>query len=224
MEKMKNINTYIDHTLVSRDPVSKDLDKAVNDAIKYKFKGVCVTPVWIDYVQERLHANNVLVVTVIGFPYGQFTTETKIFEAKDALKRGADELDFIINVSKVHEKDEAYLKKELKEIREATKGTTIKLILETGLLNDEEKKFAAKLGVDAGFNFIKTSTAVGTTGATVHDVELIYAITKGKSKIKASGGIKTIKSAEEMIAAGADRIGTSNGVSLIEGTEATSHY
>lgn len=220
----KNINEYIDHTLLKRDVLTKEIDQAVNDAIKYKFKGLCIAPFWISHVSKILHENNVLVVTVIGFPYGQQSMKTKAFEAKRAIKDGADELDFIINASKLHEKDQYYLKKELSLLRKVTKSKTIKLIIETGLLNKEEKELATILGVEAGFNFIKTSTAVNTTGATVEDVKLMKKIINGRAKIKASGGIRNLKQAQELIKAGADRIGTSNGIDIIRGLEGKSEY
>lgn len=220
----KNINEYIDHTLLKRDVLTKEIDQAVNDAIKYKFKGLCIAPFWISHVSKILHENNVLVVTVIGFPYGQQSMKTKAFEAKRAIKDGVDELDFIINASKLHEKDQDYLKKELSLLRKVTKNKTIKLIIETGLLNKEEKELATTLGVEAGFNFIKTSTAVNTTGATVEDVKLMKKIINGRAKIKASGGIRNLKQAQELIKAGADRIGTSNGIDIIRGLEGKSDY
>lgn len=220
----KNINEYIDHTLLKRDVLTKEIDQAVNDAIKYKFKGLCIAPFWVSHVQEKLHKNNVLVVTVIGFPYGQQSARTKAFEAKQAIKDGADELDFIINASKLHEKDQEYLRKELALLRKVTKNKIIKLIIETGLLNKEEKELATKLGVEAGFNFIKTSTAVNTSGATVEDVKLMKKVIDGRAKIKASGGIRTLNQAEELIKAGADRLGTSNGIDIVKGLEGKSSY
>ncbi|AHK22571.1 deoxyribose-phosphate aldolase [Candidatus Hepatoplasma crinochetorum] len=220
----KNINEYIDHTLLKRDVLTKEIDQAINDAIKYKFKGLCIAPFWVSHVQEKLHKNNVLVVTVIGFPYGQQSARTKAFEAKQAIKDGADELDFIINASKLHEKDQDYLRKELALLRKITKNKIIKLIIETGLLNKEEKELATKLGVEAGFNFIKTSTAVNTSGATVEDVKLMKKIIDGRAKIKASGGIRTLNQAEELIKAGADRLGTSNGIDIVKGLEGKSSY
>lgn len=222
--EINELSKYIDHTLVSRDPKAKDLDRVIEEAIKYNFKSLCITPVWINYAKQRLHDANILVCTVIGFPYGQHTIKTKVFEAKDAIKRGVDELDFVINVSKLHDNDEKYLKKELKAIRKATKGKTIKLIIETGLLNDEEKKLASKLGAEAKFNFIKTSTGIGTSGATVRDVKLIKSIVKDKAKIKASGGVRNASTAMEMIEAGAERIGTSNGVSIMSGQTGKNTY
>ncbi len=195
------------------------MKKVVEEAIKYNFKGLCINPTWIKYVKDKLNKNGILVVTVIGFPFGQFTTETKVFEAKDAIKNGVDELDFIANVSKIHEKDTEYLKNELNEIRKATKGKTIKLIIETGLLNNEEKTYITKLGIEAGFDFIKTSTAVNTTGATLEDVKLIKSLISGDTKIKASGGVRTLEDAKKLIEAGANRIGTSNGIDIINGKD-----
>ena len=218
------INKYIDHTILKRDALTAEVIAARDAAIKYDFAGLCVNPTWIETVKEDLHKNGLLVIVVIGFPYGQFTTEAKISEAKDAIAKGADELDFITNVTKVHERDSKYLENELSEIRKATKGKVIKLIIETGLLNDEEKVYITNLGAEAGFDFIKTSTAVGTTGATVHDVSLMKVIIDGRAKIKASGGVRNIKDAQALIDAGADRIGTSNGIDIVEGKTAKTGY
>lgn len=218
------LNKYIDHTLVKRDVTKKEIDAAVKDAIKYKFKSLCIHPQWIEYVKAKLHKAGVLVCVVIGFPFGQQSIATKIFEAKEAMKWGADELDFVINVSRLHDKDVKYLKKEMTEIRKATKGKTIKLILETALLNTEEKKLGTKIGFEAKWDFIKTSTAVGCEGATVEDVKLIKAIVKDKALIKASGGVRNYEQAMAMIHAGANRIGTSNGVQIMQGKEGKAHY
>lgn len=218
------INNYIDHTILKRDAVSEEIMKVVDEAIKYEFKSVCVMPTWITLIKEKLHENNILVCAVFGFPFGQTTTETKVFEAKDAIEKGVDELDFVANISKIHERDTKYLVTELNMIRSATKGKTIKLIIETGLLNDDEKRYITELGATAGWDFIKTSTGIGTTGATVEDVLLMKEVINGRAKIKASGGIKTREQAEKYISIGADRLGSSNGVDLMEGNEVKGGY
>ncbi len=218
------INKYIDHTILKRDILSSEIIKAKDEAIKYDFAGLCVNPTWINLIKDDLHKHNLSVIVVIGFPFGQFTTETKVFEAKDAINKGADELDFIANISKIHERDTQYLKNELNEIRNATKGKVIKLIIETGLLNNEEKEYITNLGAEAGFDFIKTSTAVETTGATIDDVKLMKRVINGRAKIKASGGIRKLSDAIALIEAGADRIGSSNGVDIIKGNEVKTGY
>lgn len=221
---MIEINKYIDHTLLKRDAISTDLDKVIEEAKKYKFKTLCIHPIWIEYVKEKLSGTDIGITVVLGFPYGTQSIETKVFEAKDAIAKGADELDFVITVSKVHERDDEYLKRELSEIRNATEGKTIKIILETGLLTKDEIKYIAKLGVDANWDFIKTSTGIETTGATVDDVKIMKEIAGEKSQVKASGGVRSYEDAVAMIEAGATRIGTSNGVDIMEGKVAKSDY
>lgn len=218
------LNKYIDHTILKRDAVYADIDKVINEAIEYKFKTVCTHPIWTGYLAEKLNGTGIDVTIVIGFPYGVQTTETKVFEAKDALSKGANELDFVIAVSMVHERNTEYLEKELKSIREATKGHTIKLILETGLLSKEEIEYATELGVQAGFDFIKTSTGIETSGATLEDVQLIAKVINGRAQIKASGGVRSFEDAKTYIDAGATRIGTSNGTLIMDGKIATKGY
>ncbi len=221
---MKKINKYIDHTLLKRDAVKEDLDKIIAEAIKYEFKTICIHPIWIEYSKDKLKDSDIEITTVLGFPYGTQTIESKVFEAKDAIKKGADELDFVITVSKIHEKDDAYLKRELSEIREATKGNVIKLILETGLLSKDEIKYISKLAVDANWDFIKTSTGIQTTGATIEDVKIMKEIAQNKAEVKASGGVRKYEDAIALIEAGATRIGTSNGVDIMEGKVAKNDY
>lgn len=218
------INKYIEHTLLKRDAVSADVDKIINEAIKYNFKAICIHPIWIEYAKEKLKGTEILITVVLGFPYGTQTTESKVFEAQDALKRGADELDFVSCVSMVHEKNTDYLNNELNLIRKATLGTNIKLILEIGLLTNEEIKYISTLAVDNEWDFIKTSTGIQTTGATVEAVEIMKSIAGEKAKIKAAGGIRKYEDAIAMINAGATRLGTSNGVDIMEGKISKSEY
>jgi len=218
------INKYIDHTLLKRDAVVSEVDKIIEEAIKYNFKTICIHPIWIEHAKEKLNGTGVEITTVIGFPYGTQTIESKVFEAKDALAKGADELDFVTTVSMVHEHDTNYLTRELSTIREATQGTTIKLILETGLLSKDEIKYISQLAVDAGWNFIKTSTGIQVSGAKVEDVVIMKEIAGDKAEVKASGGVRNYEDAVKMIEAGATRIGTSNGVDIIEGRTAESDY
>ncbi|NQX83256.1 MAG: deoxyribose-phosphate aldolase [Mycoplasmataceae bacterium] len=218
------INKYIDHTILKRDAVSSEIDKIIKEAIKYKFKTICIHPIWIEYSKDKLKKTDVEITTVLGFPYGTQTTETKVFEAKDALKKGADELDFVINISMVHEHNTDYLNNELKLIRKATQGTVIKLILEIGLLTNDEIKYISELAVAENWNFIKTSTGIQTTGATIEAVELMKSITKNKAEVKASGSIRSFEDAVAMINAGATRIGTSNGVDIMKGKVSKTDY
>ncbi len=218
------INKYIDHTILKRDAVASEIDKIIEEAIKYQFKTICIHPTWLEYAKQKLEGTEVEITIVFGFPYGTQTTETKVFEAKDALAKGANELDMVINVGRVHMQDTEFLKKELEAVREATQGTVIKLILETGLLTKDEIRYASKLGVEAGWDFLKTSTGIQTTGATVEDVTIMKEIAGEISQVKASGGVRSYEDAKAMIEAGATRIGTSNGVDIMEGRVADSDY
>ncbi len=218
------INKYIDHTILKRDAVVSEIDKIIDEAIKYQFKTICIHPTWIEHAKTRLAGTGVEITTVFGFPYGTQTTEAKIAEGKDALEKGADELDMVINVGRVHMNDTDFLTRELKLVREAFPGTTIKLILETGLLTKDEIRYASALGVEAGWDFIKTSTGIQTTGATVEDVEIMKSIAGDKSQVKASGGVRSYEDAVAMVKAGATRIGTSNGVDIMNGKVSDSDY
>lgn len=218
------INKYIDHTILKRDAIASDIDKIIEEAIKYQFKTICIHPTWLEYAKEKLQGTGVGITIVFGFPYGTQTTESKVLEAQDAMSKGADELDMVINVGRVHMQDTEFLTKELETIRKATEGKVIKLILETGLLTKDEIRYASELGVAAGWDFIKTSTGIQTTGATVEDVKIMKSIAEDKAQVKASGGVRSYEDAVAMVEAGATRIGTSNGVDIMEGKVADSDY
>lgn len=218
------INKYIDHTILKRDAVQSEVDKIIGEAIQYNFKTVCIHPTWTEYVANALEGTGIGVTVVFGFPYGTQTTESKIFEAKDALAKGATELDMVVNVGRVHMNDTEFLERELTQVREALPGTVIKLILETGLLSREEIRMVSELGVKTGWDFIKTSTGIQTSGATTEDVLLMKSIAGDKAEVKASGGVRSYEDAVAMIEAGATRIGTSNGVDIMEGRVSESDY
>ena len=210
MEKSK----YIDHTLLKAYVKEQDIYYLCNEAKEYNFKSVCVNPCFVKYAKEQLEGSSVLVCTVIGFPLGANTTKTKVFEAVDAINNGADEVDMVINVSKVKDGDFDYIYNEIKEIKEAVGNHTLKVIIETCYLTAEEIKKVSTIVKDAKADFVKTSTGFGSAGATVENVKLIKEAV-GDFDIKASGGIKTKEDFEKMIEAGATRIGTSNGKNLI---------
>ena len=210
MEKSK----YIDHTLLKAYAKEQDIYYLCNEAKEYNFKSVCVNPCFVKYAKEQLEGSSVLVCTVIGFPLGANTTKTKVFEAVDAINNGADEVDMVINVSKVKDGDFDYIYNEIKEIKEAVGNHTLKVIIETCYLTSEEIKKVSTIVKNAKADFVKTSTGFGTGGATVENVKLIKEAV-GDFDIKASGGIKTKEDFEKMIEAGATRIGTSNGKNLI---------
>lgn len=212
-----DINNYIDHTLLKSDATREEIEDICDEAMAYKFKAVCVNSSWTSLVFEKLKYVDVEVCTVVGFPLGAMSKEAKIFEAKDAIKNGASEIDMVLNIGKLKDKEYEYVEDEIRKVKEVIgKDTILKVIIETSLLDDEEKKIACEIIENAGADFVKTSTGFSTSGAKVEDIKRIREVVKDRLKIKASGGIKTYEEAVEMINAGADRIGTSNGVKIIK--------
>lgn len=207
-------NKYIDHTLLKAYAKEIDIKYLCDEAKGYNFKSVCVNPCFVKFAKEQLKDSDVLVCTVIGFPLGSNTTKTKVFEAVDAINNGADEIDMVINISMVKDGNYEYVYNEIKEVKEAIKDHTLKVIIETCYLTEEEIRKVSIIVKEAKANFVKTSTGFGTAGATVENVKIIKDAV-GDFDIKASGGIKTKEDFEKMIEAGATRIGTSNGKNLI---------
>ena len=210
------LNKYIDHTNLKNTSTLKDIEKLCNEAIKYKFASVCVYPYYVSLCKSLLKDTNVAVCTVIGFPSGMSTKETKTFEAINAVENGADEIDMVINISALKNKDYKYIKEEIEEIRDAIDGKVLKVIIETCLLTDKEIIKMTEICNETFVNFIKTSTGFSEYGARVEDVELINHHKNDILEIKASGGIRDLETAEAMIEAGATRLGTSSGVKLME--------
>lgn len=213
------LNSYIDHTNLKKDALIEDIEKLCEEAVQYHFASVCVYPYYVKAVSEYLKDTNVEVCTVIGFPNGQSTTNTKVYEAIDAVENGASEIDMVINISALKNKDFDYVKNEIEEIRDSIGGKVLKVIIETCLLTDEEIVKMTQICNDTFVNFIKTSTGFDKEGANIHVVELINANKNEVLEIKASGGIKDIKTAEAMIRAGATRLGTSSSVKLMQVNE-----
>lgn len=208
----------IDHTLLKTDAQKKDLDKLLLEAKKYNFMSVCVSPIWVKYAAEQLKDTNVKVCTVIGFPQGATPTEVKVFETKNAIENGATEVDMVIPVGVLKDKDYIAVENDIRAVVEAAKSKALtKVIIETCLLTDEEKIMACKLSKSAGADFVKTSTGFSTAGATVKDIRLMRETVGEQMGVKASGGVRSREDAEAMIKAGATRIGTSNGVKIVEG-------
>ena len=208
----------IDHTLLKTDAQKKDLDKLLLEAKKYNFMSVCVSPIWVKYAAEQLKDTNVKVCTVIGFPQGATPTEVKVFETKNAIENGATEVDMVIPVGVLKDKDYIAVENDIRAVVEAAKSKAlIKVIIETCLLTDEEKIMACKLSKSAGADFVKTSTGFSTAGATVKDIRLMRETVGEQMGVKASGGVRSREDADAMIKAGATRIGTSNGVKIVEG-------
>ena len=208
----------IDHTLLKTDAQKKDLDKLLLEAKKYNFMSVCVSPIWVKYAAEQLKDTNVKVCTVIGFPQGATPTEVKVFETKNAIENGATEVDMVIPVGVLKDKDYIAVENDIRAVVEAAKSKALtKVIIETCLLTDEEKIKACKLSKSAGADFVKTSTGFSTAGATVKDIRLMRETVGEQMGVKASGGVRSREDADAMIKAGATRIGTSNGVKIVEG-------
>lgn len=209
------LNKTIDHTILNADATKEAVIKVIDEAKKYEFASVCLEPCWVSLAAERLKDSNVKVCTVIGFPLGANTKTVKAFEAKEAVENGADEVDMVLNIGALKSGDEAMVLEDMKAVREAAKDAVVKVILETCLLTDEEKKKACALAKEAGLDFVKTSTGFSTAGATVEDVKLMREAVGDRMGVKASGGIRDTKTAEAMIAAGASRIGASKSIAII---------
>lgn len=210
------LNKYFDHTLLKADATQDKIDKLIDEAKKYDFFSVCINPSWISYAKEKLLGTDVKVCTVIGFPLGAMTTESKVFETEDAIKKGADEIDMVLNIGRLKMGDKNYVVNEIKQIKAACKDHILKVIIETALLTEDEIRLATELVVEGGADFVKTSTGFSTRGAIVKDVEIMKAVVGDKIKIKAAGGVSNQKDAIEMINAGADRIGASKSAIIME--------
>jgi len=211
------LNNYIDHTNLKQTSTLKDIESLCNEAIKYHFDTVCVPPYYVSLASSLLKDTTVGVCTVIGFPNGYSTKEVKSFEAINAIENGADEIDMVININALKNKDYEYVKEEIEEIRDSIDGHVLKVIIETSLLDDSEIEKMTKICNETFVNFIKTSTGFGSRGASLHDLEIINKYKNDVLEIKASGGIKTIEDATSFIEAGATRLGTSSGVSIMKG-------
>lgn len=209
----------IDHTLLKQDATKAQIIELVQEAKKYKFASVCVHPTWVKTASELLHdEQDVNVCTVIGFPLGATTTEVKVFETKQAVENGATEIDMVINIGALKEQNDLFVLEDIQSVvRAANDRAIVKVIIETCLLTNEEKIRACKLAKNAGAHFVKTSTGFSTSGATVEDVQLMREVVGSKMGVKASGGIRDKEKAIAMIEAGANRIGTSSGVTIVNG-------
>ncbi len=204
----QEIFSKVDHTLLSVTATEEEFISLAEEAVKAGAASICVTPAAVSFLKQKF-GDKVRITTVIGFPNGYNTTAAKVFETEDAVKHGADEVDMVINVGKVKEKDYDYLLSEIKSIRKAAEGKVLKVIVETCLLTDEEKIELCKIVTQAGADYIKTSTGFSKAGAQLEDVVLFKKHIGKNVKIKAAGGIRTLEDAEKFIAAGADRIGAS---------------
>ncbi len=215
-DRDRAILSITDHTLLRQDMTREELIKLCDEGLLYRTASVCIPPSFVAEAAGYL-ACRLPVCTVIGFPNGYSTTEAKVFEIKDAIRNGADELDVVIPIGKLKEGRTDLIREELRALREASSGKILKVIIETCLLTEEEKIDMCKIVTEVGADFIKTSTGFSKSGATVEDVRLLRANTGPAVKVKAAGGISSLEDAEAMMEAGADRLGTSRIVKLIAG-------
>ena len=219
-----NYAKFIDHTLLKPESTRQQIDQIIDEAKEYNFKSICVNPTHVKYAAERLNDSGVLVCTVIGFPLGATTTATKIFETEDAIKNGATELDMVINIGALKDGRFEDVQKDIEGVVGAANGKTVKVIIETVLLSDEEKVKASELAKAAGADFVKTSTGFAGGGATPEDVKLMKDTVGDELEVKASGGVRSLEDFNKMIDAGATRRGASAGVQIIQGLESDSDY
>eukprot|EP01029_Cantina_marsupialis_P028884 TRINITY_DN778132_c0_g1_i1.p1 TRINITY_DN778132_c0_g1~~TRINITY_DN778132_c0_g1_i1.p1 ORF type:complete len:226 (-),score=69.10 TRINITY_DN778132_c0_g1_i1:178-855(-) len=221
------ICSYIDHTVLKAVAKPEDIVKVCEEAKEYKFASVCINPTYVALAKEKLEGSDVKVCTVVGFPLGANTSAVKAFETEDAIKNGAEEIDMVIAVGMLKNGDYDYVKKDIEAVTEVCKKHNVlsKVIFETCLLTDEEKKKACELCVEAGANFVKTSTGFSTGGATKEDIKLMSdAVKEHGLGVKASGGVRSKDDADIVIANGATRIGASAGVKICQGLVAKSDY
>ena len=210
------INKLIDHTYLKAFGTKKEIDELINEAKEYHFKSVCINPVHVAYANERLMDSDVLVCTVIGFPLGANTTETKVFETLNAVKNGADEIDMVINIGKLKEKDYEYIENEINAVCDAAGQKLVKVIVEICYLDENEIKAVSEIVGKTKAEFIKTSTGFGTGGATPEAVKIMKDNVNGK-EVKAAGGVRSKEDLDAMVKAGATRIGASSGVDIMKG-------
>jgi len=215
---MKQLNEYIEHTLLKQDATKDQFLKLFEEAKEHKFFGVCVNPAYVKLAKENLEGSGVTIVTVVGFPLGASSSKVTAFEAKAAIEDGADEIDMVLNVSAMKDKNYDYIVEDIKTVKEACGSHLLKVILETDLLTKEEIKKASELCVEAGADLVKTSTGFvkGGVGAKPEDVKIMHDVVAPHGKmVKASGGVRSKEEALAVIEAGADRIGTSSGVKIV---------
>ncbi|MBW5398043.1 deoxyribose-phosphate aldolase [Brachyspira pilosicoli] len=213
---MENLNQFIDHTILRADATIDDIRTLCIEAKEHNFYSVCVNSAYVNVAYNFLLHSNVKVCSVVGFPLGAMIKEAKAYEAKFAIDSGADEIDMVANIGFLKSKKIDLFERDIKKVRDACHAAMLKVIIETCLLTDEEKVLACKIAKEFGADFVKTSTGFSTGGATEHDVELMRKTVGDKVGVKASGGIKTYEDAIKMINAGANRIGTSNGVAIMK--------
>ena len=212
---MNSLSSLIDHTNLRPDALHSDIEILCKEAIQYKFASVCINPVYVSYAKSILKDENPKVCSVVGFPLGADSEEMKYAEARFLIFQGVDEIDMVMNIAFLKERKLDLVKNETKKVVEAADGNCVKVIIETSLLNQDEKALACNIVMESGAAFVKTSTGFSSSGATLEDVRLIKKVVGDRVGIKASGGIKTKNEALKLIEAGSTRIGTSRGVEII---------
>lgn len=217
---MSAINNYIDHTLLKAVATEEDILQLCQEAREYEFFSVCVNSTYVALATKALEGTEVKICSVVGFPLGAMSTEAKIFEAKKAVEDGASEIDMVLNIGALKSHHLEMVETEIRNLKKAIGENVLKVILETCYLSSEEILLASGLAVKAGADFVKTSTGFGTAGADKESIDLIKQAVSGKTRIKASGGIKNLETALHYIELGVDRIGTSSGVSIVKETKA----
>ena len=222
---LNNIAGMIDHTLLKADATKNQIEKLCEEAREYQFASVCVNPTWVSTASKLLQNSNVKVCTVIGFPLGATTSETKGFEAKDAIEKGAQEVDMVINIGALKDGNDELVEKDIRTVVDAARGKALtKVIIETSLLTEEEKVKACQLAVKAGADYVKTSTGFSAGGATIEDIALMRKTVGPDIGVKASGGVRNTEDTQKMVEAGATRIGASAGVAIVKGMQGDTDY
>ncbi len=222
---LKQIPSFIDHTLLKPDASAAGIDRLCQEAVQFNFYSVCVNGQWVSRCREALQGSQVKISVVVGFPLGAGQSEVKAYEAAKAAENGANEIDMVLAVGSLLEGDFAGVRTDIRKVVEAVKGGAIvKVILETGFLNEEQKVMACRLSEETGAHYVKTSTGFGPGGATVEDIRLMRANVSASLGVKASGGVRDLDAAVRMIEAGATRLGTSSGVAIMNGLQSSSSY
>ncbi|WP_374034410.1 deoxyribose-phosphate aldolase [Bdellovibrio bacteriovorus] len=218
------LSRYIDHTLLKPEAQTAQIEKLCAEAKEHNFFSVCVNTSYVKTCAELLKGSSVKVCCVVGFPLGAMDTVSKAFETKTAIANGAQEIDMVIQIGALKDRRLDYVRDDIKAVVQAAAGHTVKVIIETSLLNQEDKTLACRAALEAGAHFVKTSTGFGGGGATVEDVKLMKSVVGSSMEVKASGGIKDAQQAKAMIDAGATRLGTSSGITIIQGGSVQGGY
>ena len=214
----------IDHTYLKPEGTSKEIDKLIEEAVEWKFGGVCINSSWVKHAKEKIGKNDIKVISVIGFPLGASATQAKVQEAKLAIDHGADEIDMVMNIGRFRDGQYDYVLNEIKKIKEIIGDKVLKVIIETALLKDYEIEKAAEIVLASGADFIKTSTGFSYRGATFQDIEIFNKVIQGKIKMKAAGGIKSIEDLEKYASLGVERFGTSSSIDILTGKTTKEKY